>query len=164
MQTLITIADLRKYTPASFNLDGHWLNGQIEICEAEYIVNCLGQEFYDELLLQVNTNTLTPDNINLMDAYLRFVLSWYVVSTSVMYVHTRIENKGIVINTNDTSQSASLSAVNALSQSALNQAQTWRKHMINFLNKNILLYPLFKSSSECCCDKVGCDFEFDINI
>lgn len=163
MQTLITIADLRKYTPTSFNLDAHWINGQIEIAEYEYIRPCLGVELYEELILQVNTNTLTPDNIILMDSYLRFVLSWYVVSTSVLFVHTRIENKGIVVNISDTSQTASLAAVNSLSQTALNTAQTWRKSMVEFLDKNILLYPLFRNSAECCCNK-ECEMQFNINI
>lgn len=162
MQTLITTSELKKYTPTNYGLDPQVINGIIETAEVCYIKPCLGTDFYNELILQVNTNTLTPDNQTLMDNYLSFVLAWFVLSDGVTYMDTRIDNKGLNHNIDPaTAQTASAGKTEEIKRDAKFKAEKWRKEMIDFLNTNIALYPLFRSSTECCCnDNANCGFSF----
>lgn len=138
---LITMARYRQLCPVSFNLDEQWINGIFEYVQS-LLEDCLGDALVSELLQQLTNNTLTPQNIALMQ-YIEKVFAWSLFSESCFYVANRMENKGMVNNLDSSSSQMSSNAVNMLRMDSLKKHEHWKDKMINFLDQNHLSYPLY---------------------
>ena len=162
MDTLIDIGVLKECTPTSYNLDGHWITGMIEYSEWEHIRLCLGIPFYNELVLQVNTQTLTIDNQTFYDSFLKSCVAWFVLYESAFFIHTRAENKGVTQNTDDKSVEASGNTVGAYKKTALKHAESRREQMLKYLNDNKTLYPLFDTADTDCKQSGRCGYHYSL--
>ena len=162
MDTLIDIGILKEHTPTSYNLDGQWINGMIEYSEWEHIRSCLGTAFYNELVTQVNTQTLTVDNQSLYDNFLSATVAWFVLYESAFFIHTRAENKGITQNTDDKSVEASGNTVGAYKKTALKHAESRREQLLTYLKDNNALYPLYDIENSSCHNNGNCGYHYSL--
>jgi len=141
---LIRQEDFHKQVPSSVQLDPKWFfEPNIQYVENEYIVCMIGQDLYDELITQIETDTLTVDNATLLDTYLKPCVSWYLIAESMVLSTYRIENKGLMQNIDDTSQAASGSQLRFTQDYCKNRAQRLADMTLKYLEKNKDLYPLW---------------------
>ena len=60
--TLINKKWLKEFSLIPLNFDTKEVENFVKLSELEWIIPTIGQDWYDELLEQVKTNTLTPEN------------------------------------------------------------------------------------------------------
>lgn len=157
---LIDIQDFRRLTPVSFNLDEQWLNGIWDYCQNE-IIQCLGASLVTEILDQINANTLTPANVELLNL-IKPVFCWSMYSNSVMYVSYRMENKGMTHNLDNSAVQISSSSISKMQLDAKQKSDYYFKILIKFLNTNHLAYPLYPYQSDC--DDKNCKRSFPLFV
>ena len=59
---LINSKWLKEFSLIPLNFDTKEVENFVKLAEIQWVVETIGQEWYDELLEQVKTNTLTPEN------------------------------------------------------------------------------------------------------
>lgn len=155
-KALITVADLRTYATISNNLDIHWINGYIERVQLQYIVPCIGRPLFDEILLQYNSNTLTPLNVDLLDNYLKRVIGWYTYLESYSAMLFRPENKAPSINTDDKSVAISPNIISYYKTDIKNNADIFMAELKRFLDENHTFYPLYPYNNPNCETNSNC--------
>ncbi len=144
---LINLSDLRTHVPISKNLDAQWLNGLWDYCHNE-IIQCLGLSLVTELLDQINANTLTPANIELLTK-IKPTYCWMMYSQAVPYVAYRMENSGMTSNLDASNTPISASAISKLQLDAKQKSDYYYNILIPFLNTNHLAYPLYPYKLDC---------------
>lgn len=145
MTLFITQTDIQTLTPISQNLDMKYVRNVLEMAQINYIESILGQPLSDELKLQIETNTLTPANILLL-AEIKKAQSWWSAYEMVPFVQFRIDAKGIRTNLDDSSEPVSNASLTFFRDSIRKQADANEQYLINYLDKNKTLYPLYDKS------------------
>jgi len=158
---LITIADFKKLTPVSFNLDEQWVNGLFDYCQSE-IGECVGDSLVLEILDQINLNTLTPENIALL-ALIKPVYAWLLYSESVRFTSYRMENKGMAYNLDSSNAIIPNSAISQIKLDAKAKSDYYKIKMVTYLNENHLLYPLYPYKVDCRLN-YGCKSSFPLFV
>ena len=116
----------------------------IEVAQLQHILPVLKVELYDELVTQNNDNSLTSDNDTLLNTYLKPALAFYVKFEAMEDLSFNTTSKGVrSIDDEFTSPATDTQRAN-LALKVRSHADTLRDKMITFLEKEILLYPLYK--------------------
>jgi hypothetical protein len=144
MIQLITQAEWYNELPISNQLDFSWIGKIIEKAQLQYLKPCIGEELYLEIETQYDTDTLTPANATLRDFFIKPFLAWRSFADSIIYLHGRTEAKGIRVNTDDTSEPLSTSALSKMQQETANTADFYKLTLLNYLNDNKDDYPAYK--------------------
>lgn len=149
MKTLfIDNADLFEYSNMSKNIDPTWITNFIYEAQLNFIKPILGFALYDELITQIDTNTLTPDNILLLDEIKRPQI-FAALQEALPLLWARIENGGITINEQDTQKSVTFDEMNSLKDYFKTKYDTAKQQLITFLNYYHTNYPLYNYSTVC---------------
>lgn len=143
---LITQQDFRRYTNVSGNLDPHWWQTDVAAMQQDIVRPLLGDAFMDELLTQTETAALTPENETFLAQYLRRAVCFYVLQRSLIHIQARVENKGVMMNNDDTSSPADIAG---LQLQARADAELWMNAALKFLKANAADYPLYKIPCGC---------------
>lgn len=149
---------LKKYSPIPQNYDLTEVMNYVTVAEKLYIIPIIGQDLYDELNEQVNSNTsggtLTPENSTLLtDGGLWQLLSFATVWEALPFIWARVSESGIQLGKSDNTDSATLKDLTLIQQHLMNQINGLREIVINFLCTHVDSYPLFDTSI-CGC---GCE-------
>lgn len=165
MDTILNEQQLRERLPISTNLDLHYINGQIEYVESILVAECLGAAFYDELLNQYITATLTPANSTLVNTYLLDLLASWCFYHMYPFIQNRAENKALVINYDSSSNAVDSGQLKFVRSEIRIQAQTKQQRMMKFLAQHINDYPTFANTqtSTCGCQST-CSRVYPLNI
>ena len=123
---------------------------------------CLGADFFDELLEQYETNTLTPENAKFVNDYFLIFLAWYTFYHALVFIQFRAENKAVIINYDNSSTASSQTDFRYMRNEIEMQVKTRKKNISQFLKENSTDYPLFNLNR---CDCLpGCKNVYPINI
>lgn len=129
------------FDPALIELD-------IIVAQRKYIRPFLGDEFYDEIVDQVENSTLTPDNQELLDDYLKSALAYFIIDSAWARIAVNISSKGIVKNTSETTTPASANESHLIRNSYRTKADDWLNEAEYFIGKqkenDNTKYPLFR--------------------
>jgi hypothetical protein len=142
--------EFKTVIPASGNLKvTEGLKQSIWHAQQTYVYDVLCPALYDELILQVSTNTVTAANQTLLNN-LKEMLAWYshycyIVGSTFKIREmgpTRLDGPGTVGDMDDVAD---------LRKFALSAAENMKLRLIRFLNENIDDYPLWRTSPHCTC-------------
>lgn len=147
--TFITIDEIKEYAPIDYNIDGQWLFDSLLYAQSDWLRQILGKDFYAELQQQVFDETLTMENAELIDEYIKRPLAMLSIARALKFLQTKITAVGVVINQPAHSEAASMADVAAIQNELINRGQFYLMRMIDFLRDNKELYPLFSSSDYC---------------
>jgi len=126
----------------------------VKAAETRYLRPVLGKEMFDELANQIETNTLTADNANLL-TYVQQAAAQYGLYEAIPYLTLLIEGDGfkVVSSTDNYDNRRNLTnithqrAIESLRQAAEGNAKTYLADLRQFLYDNADTYPTFKNSS-----------------
>lgn len=76
-----------------------------------YVRSVLGTYFYNDLLTKYNNQTLSSDELNLVEVYIKPTVAWKSASESVITLSYQLKNKGTQIQSGDFSQSPEYKAI-----------------------------------------------------
>ena len=86
---IITTAEIKTNAIVNTNLDTAYLDQYILYCQRKYLRAFLSNDFYEEILDQVENATLTTDNTNVL-VYIKKALAHYVVYESLPQIRNQI--------------------------------------------------------------------------
>lgn len=142
-QTLMNKEYLAEYSlfPKNYNYDE--LTNFLKLAEMLHIVPIVGQALYEELLDQVNKNEVTPVNASLLLKIYPF-LGAAVFEVAVPAVAIHVSEVGLTLGKSENSESASVEHINYLTNYIKSSMVPLKQQLIDFLNDNAELYPLYK--------------------
>jgi hypothetical protein len=108
----------------------------IYITQLETVKPAIGEDFYDALILEVASGTYTGLNETLVTSYIKPMLAFYVKARVLPELRLRTTNKGIMINSSDTSDAASKEEVAALQDIAKEMGDALLDEMRRYISDN----------------------------
>lgn len=124
---------LKRYSPFPRNYDLTEVMNYVDLAEKMYILPLIGNDFYEELLEQVEENNLTPENSTALVEALYPLLGFAVTYESLPLVWLNISEIGITKGKSDNSDSATLKDLTLAQQHLKNQVQVridYAKHWL----------------------------------
>lgn len=148
---IITEELFKQSSPVTSNTDIAEFVPYISIAQDLYISRILGEPLMSELKEQINNNTLTPENSDLI-IKIAPALSFYAVYQGIPFHWASIVNKGVTIRESENSKGVDIKDIAQLRRWIKDDAQTLEKQLIEFLIKCKSNYPLWRPASDCGCN------------
>ena len=141
MAQIQTAQQLKEIATPYSNIDVEYFENNIEFWQYETLQKVLTTALYDEILLQVDTATITPANQLLIDKYIKFAEAFGVsFLTMKKDVITQLSNQGVMANRTDFSNSEKSKMV---LKEYKEREFIYLKDLGCFLLENKVDYPLF---------------------
>lgn len=141
MKTLFTEELLAKYSyfPKNYNYEEIW--NSVHLAELKYIKPLVGDELYNELLDQVEQNTVTGENASLLIKLYPY-LGACVVEIAAPLIAYRLNAAGITKGHSENSESLSMSELNYLINHVRSSLNILKADLVDFLERNKEHFPL----------------------
>lgn len=149
---LINEAYFKAYSPIPRNYNWEEIRPFIHTAEKIWIEPVLGTALYEELLEQVNTNEVTPENSTLLLQIYPY-LAMAAVYESLPFIIFHVSEIGITKGRSDNSDSLSSKDTNYINSHIKAQIEVCKSLLKKFLNKHKDTYPLYRGEG---CDD-GCE-------
>lgn len=139
----IEAARLKEFSVISENLDNKLLEPTIIAVQDLYLRDVLGKDLYEELITQINANTVTALNQTLLNDYIEPYLINKVISESVVDITYKLRNKAIMTTGSDLGSVANLTDLTKVQGQYNNRAQGYIKLLVDYMCDNGDDYPLY---------------------
>lgn len=143
---------LKEFSPVPLNYQMKELHNYIKLAESIWLQPILGNDFYEELLVQVAENNLTDVNstalVEAIYPYLAFAVAYEALP--IMWAH--ITEVGITKGKSDNSDSLTLRDMTYMQQHLRNQVEARKDYCKKWLCERIDLFPTI----DCCCCGCSC--------
>jgi len=146
MLYFITETYLKTNTPITANVDVTDVTPYIATQSALRIQPILGTTFYNHMLNAYNNQTLTPDEIDLVE-FIQPVIAWRSAEDAVFGLTYQLKNKGLQTQNGDYSASVSRSEVAFGMEHYAQKASFFEQRLIRWLLANRNLFPIFISTT-----------------
>lgn len=145
---IITVAEVKDLALKTANFDSALIEDYLLPAQRQYIKPYLGKDFYNEMLEQVSgDSSMTSDNSALLNDWIKPALAHFVVNDALPAIRVNITSTGVMVNTSETSQSASSGDASMLRQSNIAMGERWLKHATDFIAEeqedDSTKFPLF---------------------
>lgn len=148
-KVLINSEYLKEYSPIPINYNLDEVRAYIKVSELLYIVPILGEPLYEELIEQVSSGTVTPENSTLLlEIYPSLAIG--VCYEALPFLWSHVSEVGITKGHSDNSDSIDLKDVNYISQHLKSQLQARLGQLEYFLKTHLDSYPLYQVIDDCC--------------
>lgn len=144
---LISEQYIKENSPLSINVQMKDVFPHIDIAQDTNLAQILGSDFLESIKTKFNNQSLNPDEITLVNDYIKPALLWRSLSLSLPFIHYNIRNKGLIQNTDEAGVSSDIVAYKLLNSTLTERAETYETLLLKFLCKNSSLYPDFKQQS-----------------
>lgn len=152
-ETLLISEELLKlYSPISKNVGIDKVYPFIHLAQPYYIQPILGKPLTEELQLQIEEDALTPENKALI-LKIAMPLAMWTSYLAVRGLGYSITQKGLTKEKSENSESLNEKEMGEYILSLKNQAEMATELLIAYLCGCRDLYPLWKPSVECKCNK-----------
>lgn len=149
---MITVKQILAYFPNKSD-DPAFFTSRLPIVYVQYIRPFLGASFYNELLTQYNTDTLTVANKEFMQDYLQPIIAHYAMYSGLAIRRAEPAANGILQTLPEFGQSPTEAQVSLSTNAVLSAAESLVKYAKDFLRENANSYPLYS-----CTDKISGGF------
>ncbi|MBB4036982.1 hypothetical protein GGR21_002896 [Dysgonomonas hofstadii] len=132
----------KQHSPVTSSTDITEFIPYIHIAQELHMLEILGQPLAEELSGQIETNSLTPENSELI-LKIAPALSFFAVYQALPFHWATIVNKGITIRESENSKGVDIKDLAQLRLWIKNDAEILKKQLITYLEKNRDKYPLW---------------------
>lgn len=143
---IITEKYLKEVSVINDNTDMKILTPSILDAQDLYMVPLLGSDLFNELITQVNSQTVTALNQTLLDNYVLPCLVKYTLYESTPAFKYKYMNKGIMVRNSENSSNADLQEIQYMMDWWRNKGQEFAERCTKFLCQEIASYPLFRNN------------------
>jgi hypothetical protein len=145
MEYFLTQNRMEQLVPMSGNADvNDWIMN-IRNAADMWVRNILGTYFYKDLLTKYNNQTMSPNELLLLDE-IQPAIAWKALSESVKTLSFQLKNKGVQTQFGDFMNSAEYKSVMYMVHDYSDKADFYLNRLSNFLTENRALYPVFLSA------------------
>lgn len=160
--TLINEAYFKQYSPIPDNFNIKDIEPYFKVAEKIWVEPLLGTPLYEELLEQVNENTLTEENSTLLLVLYPY-LSFAIVFECLPFLSYHISEVGITKGKSDNSDSVSINDVNYINTHIRSQVEVMKTQLKKFLDEHSDNFPLYKPDN-CDCSNECDDCQWIIDF
>jgi len=146
MLYFITETYLKVNTPITANVDVTDVTPYVATQAALRIQPILGTTFYNHMLAAYNAQTLTPDEVDLVE-FIQPVIAWRSAEDAVFGLTYQLKNKGLQTQSGDYSASVSRNEVAFGMEHYAQKASFFEQRLIRWLLTNKALFPIFISTA-----------------
>jgi hypothetical protein len=140
----IDIAVLKDQSVINENVDSKLLIPTLIAVQDVYLYGILGKNLYNELITQINAESVTPLNTTLLTDYIQPYLINKVLSQCVIDINYKFKNKALMVGSSDNAQPLDNSGMSLIQVKYANFAESYRGKLVDYLVENSTDYPLFK--------------------
>lgn len=141
----ISLSDFAGRVPIGDSISNTAVAPSIELSQLKYIKPLLCDDLYDELCEQINSDTLTDANYDLL-CYVKDVQVRYAFADFIFRHPMRVTKESVVYKVSDESQFVDYTVIEKQSNQYRVDAQTYANLLLEFLKDNSATYPLWESS------------------
>lgn len=147
MATVLFISEeyIRENTVFNANVDSKDIAQSAFVAQDVHLQPILGTTFYRELELAYSAQTLTPDEITLME-YIKPCVAWQACQMTLPFLAYNVKNKGPVTQFGENATNVDASTFHFLRKEIQNRAEFYTQRLVAYLCKNANLYPSYVSS------------------
>lgn len=145
--TFLTVDYLKEITPISLAVDVNTLMPFVSVGETLHVYDILGTALKDSLLTMIENHTLSGNSEILVEDYIIPCAAWFSFFEASVFIIYRSENKGITKKFSDNSQALDKDEFAIYRQAILDKAQFYRTRLVDYLENNQTLFPLWRCSS-----------------
>lgn len=127
----------------SESIDSKLLTSSIISMQDLKLEPLLGTALFNAIKDQAATNTLTPANTTLLNNYIQRTLLYWVLNDCLMYVHLKVNNKGVQRHNDQFSQPADFNEMKRLGDTYEKKAYEYARRATMYIRENIALFPLY---------------------
>jgi hypothetical protein len=136
------------------NVDMKVISPTILDVQEFYIIPILGTSLYNEIISQVETNTLTQPNRTLLDEYVLRTMIWYCRFELPLVMNYKHFNKSVGVQNAENLQPASIEEIFVIRDNAKNKAEYYADRTTKFLLANTTVYPLYLNQTDANIDTI----------
>lgn len=117
----------------------------IKVCQEKYIKPILTKDLYDEMISQIQSETVTVLNQTVLDL-IEPALAFFVKAESLPDIFAQVTSKGVMLNTTEFSNSVSSAQRGEMKSATFDHAYTLSGLITEYLNDedNTDDYPLYE--------------------
>jgi len=130
------------------NIDFKFIRPVIILCQDIHLQPKLGTTLYNEIKTQIIGSTLTTANTTLLNDYIQPMLLYWVQSEAPSAISYKFLNKGVMQQSSENSQTASLDEINFISQKYKDKAEWYTERLVSFLLENDTDYPAYANPDD----------------
>jgi hypothetical protein len=143
MNYFLTPLYLKQVTAVGESVDDVVLAPFIKVAADSYVRSILGTYFYNDLLVKYNAQTLSGDEITLVEDYIKDAVAWRACAEAVFATSYQIRNKGVITQSGDFTQPADARTVSTLQHHYRQIAENLEGRLLKYLSlsTNRALFP-----------------------
>lgn len=131
---------IKQYTPIGNLVQWDEIEPTTHLVQDSFIQDILGTNFYNHLQNAYSGQTLTNNEIELMNR-IKPALAYRVAEQSLTFINFQIKNKGVMTQNGDYSTSADLDQFKYVRSELTNRAEFYTKRLSKYLCENSSLFP-----------------------
>jgi hypothetical protein len=147
----VSIADIKKKSIISGNVDPDKIVQFVEVAQDTHIQNYLGGKLYKKLQNLIIDGELddagNSDYKTLVDTYIKPMLIWYTQADYMPFAAFSIGNGGVYKHTSENSESVTTEELNMLAARAMETAEFYTRRFVDYMDHNSTLYPEYTSTA-----------------
>lgn len=151
--TLISVTTFKERCQVHKNMDDDLIIHEIRAAQDMSIVEALGTNLLNRLLIGIEEENLTADEETLIDGYITDALIQFTLSGMVVSSSYQMFTKGLLRRTSENTELPSLSDMREIQAIYKDRGEFYRERLINYLRINKTLFPLY-TSSDCATDDI----------
>ena len=129
----ITETFVKKYSNIDENVDTQYITPVIDLVQKMYIRPILGTALYDELTTEIAADTVSVNNVTLLDNYIQDTMLYYVLAEGLPSFTYKIENKSVSTKTSDNATPVDNSIIQSEVARYKDRAEFFAQTLIDFL-------------------------------
>lgn len=149
MNYFITQNWIEENTPIANSVDIKTVTPWIRVAAEQRIQPILGSYFYNDLLVKYNAQTLSADELTLLDL-IQPSIAWRAAADTVFALSYQLVNKGLIQQNGDNIESSDLKEVQFGMSFYTQKAESYENSLIQYLGCDLPyrdLYPAFTSTN-----------------
>lgn len=143
---------LKEFSPIPLNYDMKEIHNYVKLAEQIWLIDIIGQDFYDELIDQVAENNLTEANSTALVEAIYPYLAFAVAYESLPTIWAHISEVGVTLGKSEFAESATLKDMSYVQQHLRNQVEARKSFCKKWLCERNDKFPLL----DCCACGCSC--------
>ena len=145
----LSVDYLRDNTVINGDVDSELLEPFIMLAQNVHIETVVGSKLYNSIIADIEADTLTGVDKDLVDNYLQPALVQWSLYEALPFINYKLTNKSIATKNSDNSDPVQLDELHYLRTNVRDVAEYMSERATKFLKNNTDLYPLFLENYEC---------------
>jgi hypothetical protein len=141
---LITAFEIKEQSPVLKYVNEDDIVVYIKPTQNRWINQVLSTNLYYDIMSKKSNNTLSPDESDLLEIYIKPALAWYVAYNVARINSIKITNKGATAQFSENSQAPNKETISWSSTVCKDEADTLADMLTAYLKDNQTLFPKYR--------------------